>query len=162
MLGVYIISFHINDQPRSWSSTEEIWLPVIPPSLSQKAIDYRFWMAHVLRLLCSGLAHSRAILFCDGIGGRDQLTLRFKWEGVRGGLSQPQIHIFPVSPIQRNIFEMQSLWVTTCVSQCPNATSTSVNCVPNVAVPSCTPKNSAINSKAFHIYPTYLCRKWWI
>lgn len=53
---------------------------------------------------------------------------------------------------------MQSLWVTTCVKQCPTESDKTIICQTNSVVTNCSENNSADNTKAFHIYETSLCK----
>lgn len=49
---------------------------------------------------------------------------------------------------------IQSLYVTTCVKKCPVEKDEIIECKPNSVVKSCTPFNSADNTKAIQIYDT--------
>ena len=85
-------------------------------------------------------------------GSVNDLALPYDPDGKACGLNYPNYpYIYFPSP------QYNSLWVTTCVSQCPTSNTATVNCQPNSVVKSCAPNNSVNNTKAFHVYSTYLC-----
>lgn len=109
-------------------------------------------MCLVLYLLIT-LALLMAGLYAFITGAANNLSLPYDPDGQACGLNYPaHPYIYFPSP------QYDSLFVTTCVSQCPNASTATVNCKVNSLVQSCLPNNSLNNTKAFHVYPTYLCK----
>ena len=66
-------------------------------------------------------------------------------QGLRHRLPPPPLHLLCLPSHRRTQSTTQSLYVTTCVSECPTEKDNNIKCKPNSLVKSCWPRESNKN-----------------
>lgn len=91
------------------------------------------------------------------LGNFNRLLVPYDPDGKGCGIDYPDFpYIFFASPhhdVQK--LEIQSLWVTTCVSECPKGGDAMLKCMPNSVVTTCYPRTTTNNNDSIAIYTTH-------